>query len=71
MRILKINSKVRPEKGGIALERYFTDTVYARRSEGIPLELERKEHHYDDNFLKWHFTSVGMHEERQNRPKGK
>ena len=28
-------------------------------------------HHYDDNFLKWHFTSVGMHEERQNRPKGK
>lgn len=53
------------------MERFFTDTVYARRSEGIPLELERKEHHYDDNFLKWHFTSVGMHEERQNRPKGK
>ena len=25
------------------MERYFTDTVYARRSEGIPLELERKE----------------------------
>lgn len=22
-------------------------------------------HHYGDNFLKWHFTSVGMHEGRQ------
>ena len=34
-----------PEKGGIAMERYLTDTVYTRRVRDRPPELERKEKH--------------------------
>ena len=32
-----------PEEGGIAVERYFTDAVYARKVRGRPPELERME----------------------------
>lgn len=39
-RTLKINGMVRPEEGEIAVERYFTDAVYARRVMGRPPELE-------------------------------
>ena len=34
-----------PEEGGIAVERYLTDAVYARRVRGRPPELEREEKH--------------------------
>lgn len=43
--ILEISGRMRPEEGGIAVERYLTDAVYARRVGGRPPELEREEKH--------------------------